>query len=124
MEIKFFNDVQKDFFESNMKRVRVNDTYHRSFFYCLSLSSDLRECVNMLFDFEADSIKLDGLKKVMGWACGSDTRILRLAYNLWTNSILNKNQAIYYTPAELFCGCDEEILEGMFEAIRLKYTKR
>jgi hypothetical protein len=54
--------------------------------------------------------------------CGSDCRILRLAYNLWANRILQPSKALYYTPSEIFSGCDTEIVECMLEAIRIKYV--
>jgi hypothetical protein len=42
MEIKFLNSEHKEFYETNIKRVKYEDTYHRAIIYLLGISSDLR----------------------------------------------------------------------------------
>ena len=41
-DIKFRDTAHRDFFLENMMKCRVNDCYHRAFFYVMGIASETR----------------------------------------------------------------------------------
>mgnify|MGYP007025183456 CR=1 FL=1 len=56
-EIKFRNAAHRDFFLESMMKCRVNDCYHRAFFYVMGIAGETRRNINAMFDFKTDCIK-------------------------------------------------------------------
>ena len=44
-DIKFRDTAHRDFFLENMMKCRVNDCYHRAFFYVMGIASETRATV-------------------------------------------------------------------------------
>ena len=49
-EIRFRNAAHRDFFLENMMKCRVNDCYHRAFFYVMGIAEDTRKNINSMFN--------------------------------------------------------------------------
>lgn len=60
MDIIFNSKEHKKFFFEYLDKCKVNDEYHRAFFYVIGLSDEARRNINRLFDFKEDCIKLEG----------------------------------------------------------------
>ena len=55
-DIKFRDTAHRDFFLENMMKCRVNDCYHRAFFYVMGIASETRANINQMFNFKEDCI--------------------------------------------------------------------
>ena len=74
-DIKCKSAAHRDFFRENMMKSRVNDCYHRAFFYVMGIASETRANINQMFDFKTDCIVPEGKKFMMRlWA--SPRRVL------------------------------------------------
>ena len=51
-DIRFRNTAHRDFFLENMMKCRVNDCYHRAFFYVMGIAGETRRNINQMFDFK------------------------------------------------------------------------
>lgn len=47
-DIKFRDTAHRDFFLENMMKCRVNDCYHRAFFYVMGIASETRANINQI----------------------------------------------------------------------------
>ena len=54
--IRFRSVEHQDFFLENMMKCRVNDCYHRAFFYVMGIAGETRNNINTMFDFKTDCI--------------------------------------------------------------------
>ena len=59
-DIRFRNMAHRDFFLENMMKCRVNDCYHRAFFYVMGIAEETRKNINTMFDFKTDCIVPEG----------------------------------------------------------------
>ncbi len=110
-DILFISNKHKDFFYDNLKKMPVDDVYHRALIYCLGINNDTRSHITDIFDFENDSIKTQCLFE--GWQTGGSMKVTRMAFNLYSNCAPSVNEddtceekeAEYtkYLPDELFC---------------------
>ena len=48
-DIKFRDTAHRDFFLENMMKCRVNDCYHRAFFYVMGIASETRANICLLY---------------------------------------------------------------------------
>ena len=116
-EPRFHSREHRDFYFEMLDKCRVNDSYHRAFFYVMGLSAETRAHIGNLFDFKEDCIRPAGLRS--GWQTSGTVRICRMAFNLWNGHTETKERAAY-TPYELFsCWCAPYFFEG----IRLRYPE-
>ncbi len=116
-EIRFASKEHEKFFYSMMAKSRINDCYHRAFFYCVGISDTARNNVGRMFDFKEDCIKPEGLHE--GWQTGGTVRLTRLAFNLW-NGYTEPGDERMSTPYEIFdCG----YAPYFCEAIKLRYPQ-
>lgn len=113
----FKGKEHRGFFMECMERSKVDDSYHRAFFYTVGICNDTRKHVNDIFDFSDDSIKLDALEK--GWQTSGSSKVCLLAFNLW-NGFVASNDEQSSTPYELF-NC--EFAPYFYEALKLKYPQ-
>lgn len=54
-KIRFISKEQEQFYKEMLKKSGVNDSYHRSFFYCMGISEVTRENINKLYNFGMDT---------------------------------------------------------------------
>ena len=98
-DIKFRDTAHRDFFLENMMKCRVNDCYHRAFFYVMGIASETRANINQMFNFKEDCIEPEGMHG--GWQTSGTVKVCHLAFNLW-NGYAEEGQERYFTPEELF----------------------
>ena len=65
-DIRFRSTAHRDFFLENMMKCKVNDCYHRAFFYVMGIAEETRKNINTMFDFKHDCIEPEGMHS--GWA--------------------------------------------------------
>ena len=83
-----------------MMKCKVNDCYHRAFFYVMGIAEETRKNINSMFDFKTDCIEPEGMHA--GWQTSGTVRVCNLAFNLW-NGYAEEGREKYSTPEELFC---------------------
>ena len=71
-DIKFRDTAHRDFFLENMMKRRVNDCYHRAFFYVMGIASETRANINQMFNFKEDCIEPEGMHG--GWQTSGTVR--------------------------------------------------
>lgn len=116
-DIKFRSTAHQDFFLEMMGKCRINDCYHRAFFYVMGIARETRANINQMFDFKEDCIKPDGMHG--GWQTSGTVRVCRLAFNLW-NGYTEQEHGNRSTPYELFC-CD--FAPYFMEGIKVRYSE-
>ena len=81
--IKFMNKEHKDFFCRNLLKCRELDIYHMALIYCLGIDRTVREHFENVYDLKAGEIRTEALQE--GWQTSGSVRVIRLAFNLYTN---------------------------------------
>ena len=76
-DIKFRDTAHRDFFLENMMKCRVNDCYHRAFFYVMGIASETRANINQMFNFKEDCIEPEGMHG--GWQTSGTVKVCHLA---------------------------------------------
>ena len=105
--IRFRSAAHRDFFLENMMKCRVNDCYHRAFFYVMGIASETR----------ANCIEPEGMHG--GWQTSGTVKVCHLAFNLW-NGYTDKERPQDFTPEDLFC-C--EFAPYFMEGIKVRYPE-
>ena len=59
--IRFRSAAHRDFFLEMMNKSKVNDCYHRAFFYVMGIAAETRANINQMFDFKTDCIEPEGM---------------------------------------------------------------
>lgn len=116
-QIVFKSREHRDFFLEMMGRSKVNDCYHRAFFYVMGIADETRKNINAMFDFKNDWIVPEGMHG--GWQTSGTVRVCHLAFNLW-NGYAEEGWERYSTPEELFC-C--EFAPYFMEGIKVRYPE-
>lgn len=118
MNIKFLNAHHKTNYEKLINKMNLKDDYHLPLAYLFSLNSDCYKHINDLFDFEDDSIKIDGLNKA--WQTSTSLQTVRLAFNLWNGYCYDGNDEVdsNFCVNNIFC-CS--YAEYFSQAIKLRY---
>ena len=116
-EIRFRNTAHRDFFLENMMKCRVNDCYHRAFFYVMGIAAETRANISQMFDFKTDCIVPEGMHG--GWQTSGTVKVCRLAFNLWNNYV-EEGREKSFTPEDLFC-C--EFAPYFMEGIKVRYPE-
>lgn len=116
-EIQFCTREHRDFFLEMMMKSRVNDCYHRAFFYVMGIAPETRMNISRMFDFKNDWIVPEGMHG--GWQTSGTVKACHLAFNLW-NGYTEENNEQYFTPEELFC-C--EFAPYFIEALKIRYPE-
>ena len=116
-KIQFRNAAHRDFVLENLDKCKVNDCYHRAFFYVMGISEETRMNIGKMFDFKRDCIIPGGMHG--GWQTSGTVKVCHLAFNLW-NGFTEEGRENLYTPEELFCcGYAPYFMEG----IKLRYPE-
>ena len=116
-EIRFCSTAHGDFFLENMMKCRVNDCYHRAFFYVMGIAAETRANIHQMFDFKNDCIVPEGMHG--GWQTSGTVKVCRLAFNLWNNYV-EEGREKSFTPEDLFC-C--EFAPYFMEGIKVRYPE-
>lgn len=115
--IKFRSAAHQDFFLEMISRSKIDDTYHRAFFYLMGISSETRANIHQMFDFKTDCIVPQGMYGE--WQTSHTVRVCHLAFNLW-NGYTENEPGRDFTPYELFC-C--EYAPYFMEGIKIRYPE-
>lgn len=116
-KIQFRNAAHRDFVLENLDKCKVNDCYHRAFFYVMGISEETRMNIGKMFDFKRDCIIPEGMHG--GWQTSGTVKVCHLAFNLW-NGFTEEGRENLYTPEELFCcGYAPYFMEGIPEYVEL-----
>ena len=83
--IQFRSAAHRDFFLEMMSQCRVNDCYHRAFFYVMGIAPETRANIRQMFDFKDDLIIPEGMHG--GWQTSGTVKVCYLAFNLWNNYV-------------------------------------
>lgn len=75
-DIRFRSTAHRDFFLENMMKCRVNDCYHRAFFYVMGIAEETRKNINTMFDFKHDCIEPEGMHG--GWQTSGTVKVCTL----------------------------------------------
>ena len=90
-DIKFRDTAHRDFFLENMMKCRVNDCYHRAFFYVMGIASETRANINQMFNFKEDCIEPEGMHG--GWQTSGTVKVCHLAFNLWNGYGISRQRS-------------------------------
>lgn len=121
MFTKFKDLEHHQFYEGMMRMTRSHeDPYRKALFYLFGLTEQTRQHVRDLYDFEDNSIRLEGLQQA--WQTSSTVKLTRLAFNLYNGYVGEDIQdaSRNYSPYFLF---DNRLLPYFFEAVKLRYAE-
>lgn len=109
--IVFSSREHKEFCIMTLSKCRYQDVYHSALCYCLGISKDTRNHADRIYDFKSGCIKPDCLHD--GWQTGTSRKVVRLAFNLYTNgtpSVYEYDREEeqlteygHYTVEDIFC---------------------
>ena len=71
--IRFRSAAHRDFFLEMMNKSKVNDCYHRAFFYVMGIAAETRANINQMFDFKTDCIEPEGMHG--GWQTSGTVKV-------------------------------------------------
>ncbi len=114
--IIFASREHEQFYNEQLSKVKRNDCYHRALIYALGITEDTRNHFNEIFDIKKDVVLLDSITE--GWVTGTTVRLLRLAFNLYTDNT-GEEEPEHYTVSQIFGY--ESITEYMLQAIALRF---
>ena len=115
--IKFCSAAHQDFFVKMMLKSKVNDCYHRAFFYVMGIAKETRQNIHAMFDFDNDFVVPEGMHGP--WQTSGTVKVCNMAFNLW-NGFTEEGREQYFTPEELFC-C--EFAPYFIEGIKVRYPE-
>ena len=106
-QIIFKSKEHRDFFLEMMSKCKVNDCYHRAFFYVMGIAGETRANINQMFDFKQDCIEPEGMYG--GWQTSGTVKVCHLAFNL-RNNYVEEGRETSFTPEDLFAVSSPRIL--------------
>ena len=124
----FISEAHEKFYYEKLTEVRYQDTYHKSLIYCLGICNDTRNNIYRIFDFQNSLVKPKCLNE--GWQTSGSTRVVRMAFNLFCNSMPSVEnyrkkdeqlkEAACYSVEDLFC-CS--YAPYFWQAIQIRYPE-
>mgnify|MGYP004453827209 CR=1 FL=1 len=129
--MKFMNEAHKQFVMNCILKAGQDDIYHIALFYVLGLSEDCKRNVDTLYDWKSNCVKKLGKKS--GWITSTSLKIIRLAYNLFSDGCPTAVdiedpeerccELLGYTPAAILSGLEPKIFAYCLEGIRIRYME-
>ena len=128
MTINFRNEEHQEFYNEKMKEVRYRDCYHEALIYTLGICADTRQQFERIYDLKSGLIKPKCLHE--GWQTGSSLKVVRLAFNLYTDVTPTKD--LYRKKDEMLRECNEYSVSNIFcsnvapyfwQAIQIRYPE-
>lgn len=117
----FLNMNQEERFNELVLRdgTSLKDVERRALFFIFAGNEDLFNKVNNFYDFEENSIRLEGFEEVD--LTGSARGLVELAFNLYNDyeHLEKPMQSIVY----LFGGLDDKNFELALQAIKIRFNK-
>lgn len=122
----FADREHEKFYYEKLEQARYQDCYHQALIYTLGISRDTREHFSQIYNIKTGSIMPKCLSE--GWQTSGSVRVVRLAFNLYTdvtpsiNNYKRKDEQIeecqLYSVSDIFC-CSYALY--FWEAIKLRY---
>ena len=125
--ITFKDEKHEMFYRNCLTKCKKQDVYHKALVYCLGISSDTRQNIERIFDFEKGSVKTECLDD--GWITSGSAKVVRMAFNIFCNGTpsayaLEGDEKVKecqrYTVEDLFC-CEYAVY--FWEAVRVRYPE-
>lgn len=98
--IVFKDKEHEKFFYSTLSKITSPDIYRIVFFYLMGLTSETRDHICSLYDFNLNCITPDYDDR--SWQTSTSLRVCNMAFNLY-GGYFDENYAGTYTPSYLFC---------------------
>ena len=130
----FMDEEHERFYYGKLRQVKDNlgsgqvDCYHKALVYILGISRDTREHFDQIYDMKAGYIKTECLRQ--GWQTSGSVRVVRLAFNLYTNGTPTVDdykkrddqieECMEYSVSEIFC-CGYAMY--FWQGIQLRYPE-
>ncbi len=124
----FANEEHEKFYFEKLEQARYQDCYHKALVYILGISENTRKYFSQIYDIRSGCIKTECLRQE--WQTSSSVRVVRLAFNLYTNGtpgIYNYesrdeqiSECREYSVSDIFC-CD--YARYFWQGIRLRYPE-
>ena len=124
----FTDSEHEKFYYEKLKQARYQDCYHKALIYILGISEDTRNHFSQIYDIKSGCVKTECLRE--GWQTSGSVRIVRLAFNLYTDGIPSVND--YKRKEEQVSECREYSVSDIFccsyakyfwEGIKLRYPE-
>ena len=126
--ITFKNKEHEKFYNAYLPKCRYQDVYHKALVYCLGISEDTRRNIKQIYNFKTGCVLTECLQE--GWITSGSARIVRMAFNLYSNSTPSVDdyddteeqlkESGCYTVEDLFC-CG--YARYFWEAIKIRYPE-
>ncbi len=127
-DIIFISGAHEKFYYEKLKKVRYQDVYHKALVYCLGINDDTRRNVSSIYDFKTGNVKPECLNE--GWQTSGSMKVVRLAFNLYCNSMPSVfdydnaedqvDECKCYTVEEIFCCA---YAPYFWQAVRIRYPE-
>ncbi len=124
----FTDSKHEKFYYEKLEQARYQDCYHKALIYILGISEDTRSHFSQIYDIKSGCIKTECLRE--GWQTSGSVRIVRLAFNLYTDGIPSvddykrKDEQVSecreYSVSDIFC-CGYAMY--FWEGIKLRYPE-
>lgn len=98
-KIQFRNAAHRDFVLENLDKCKVNDCYHRAFFYVMGISEETRMNIGKMFDFKRDCIIPEGMHG--GWQTSGTVKVCHLAFKSADGVCVKQDRIIRKPKREL-----------------------
>lgn len=116
--MKFRDTEHETYFYSILDKMQNDDCYHQSLAYLIALDGICRKHFFSIYNCSEGCIIPDCLEDE--WQTSTSLKVLRLAFNLYTNGIMWTEEPTQVTPANIFC-CDYS--PYFYESIKLRYPE-
>ncbi len=124
----FYNEEHEKFYYEKLGQARCQDECHKALIYVLGISRDTREHFSQIYDIKTGDIKRECLHQ--GWQTSGSVRVVRLAFNLYTdvtpsvNDYKSRDEQLrecrQYSVSDIFC-CGYAMY--FWEGIKLRYPE-
>ena len=124
----FADEEHEKFYYEKLEQARCQDCYHKAMIYVLGISEDTRNHFSQIYDIKAGCIKTKCLWE--GWQTSGSVRVVRLAFNLYTDSVPSVddyrrkdeqvNECREYSISDIFC-CG--YARYFWEGVKLRYPE-
>ena len=124
----FANEEHEKFYYGKLEQARYQDCYHKALIYILGISEDTRNHFSQIYDIQSGYINAKCLHQ--GWQTSGSIRVIRLAFNLYTDGMPSvdnykrKDEQIGecggYSVSDIFC-CGYAMY--FWQGIQLRYPE-
>ena len=122
----YIDGQHKEFYSHYVQKYGYREPYHKALLYCLGIDGTTRKHIQDIYNFDTGSIKTECLHE--GWQTSSSKKVIRLAFNLYTDKAVsvydyeNQNEQLQecgrYSVAEIMC-CG--YVRYFLEAVKIRY---